>query len=345
MDFYEQLLNDYENVPAISLHADDSFDFKEPEESLKTKIPVKTLKKRPANEELSKPSKKTITLPMLPAATTTAKLPATTTTKKTTTKPKPPTTNITSISKKSNIKPKLPTTTMTPAASISRPTSTTTKKSTTKPKLTPTATTVKPPATKTSTIKKKIITLPKLPAAITTANPATTSTTSKPPPATPLDSHPILAATLNRPLWFPEFQEEMKKITTAMNNNSRENQLLTESINSHNLSMGLVANKLQVLCGNIATLNTTIKEQSTNQTDILTKIGEISDTLSKTVSELKPTETYNRGQSPDRGFRRQLLSGLSHQQRGRSPTRRTEHSQRSHARTPHGTSLLPRVRK
>ena len=290
----------------------------------------------------------------LPAAITTAKLPATTTTKKTTTKPKlpattntvkPPTTNITSISKKSNIKPKLPTTTMTPAASISRPTSTTTKKSTTKPKLTPTATTVKPPATKTSTITKKIITLPKLPAAITTANPATTSTTSKPPPATPSDSHPTLAATLNRPLWFPEFQEEMKKITTAMNNNSRENQLLTESINSHNLSMGLVANKLQVLCGNIATLNTTIKEQSTNQTDILTKIGEISDTLSKTVSQLKPTETYNRGQSPDRGFRRQLLSGLSHQQRGRSPTRRTEHSQRSHARTPHGTSLLPRVRK
>ena len=300
MDFYEQLLNDYENVPAISLHADDSFDFKEPGESVKTKIPVKTLKKRPANEELSKPSKKTITLPMLPAATTTAKLPAaittaklpaTTTTKKTTTKPKlpattntvkPPTTNITSISKKSNIKPKLPTTTMTPAASISRPTSTATKKSTTKPKLTP------------------------------TANPVGFSTTSKPPPATRSDSHPIITSTLNRPLWFPEFQEEMKKITTAMNNNSRENQLIADSINNHNLSMGLVANKLQVLCGNIATLNTTIKEQSTNQTDMLTKIGEISDTLSKTVSELKPTETYNRGQSPDRGFRRQLLSGLSH---------------------------------
>ena len=94
MDFYEQLLNDYENVPAISLHADDSFDFKEPEESVKTKIPVKTLKKRPANEELSKPSKKTITLPMLPAATTTAKLPAITNTVR------PPRTNITSISKK-----------------------------------------------------------------------------------------------------------------------------------------------------------------------------------------------------------------------------------------------------
>ena len=89
MDFYEQLLNDYENVPAISLHADDIFDFKEPEELMKTKIPVKTLKKRPAKEELSKPSKRTITLPMLPAATTTAKLPATTNTVK------PPTTNIT----------------------------------------------------------------------------------------------------------------------------------------------------------------------------------------------------------------------------------------------------------
>ena len=60
----------------------DFYDFKEPEESVKTKIPVKTLKKRPANEELSKPSKKTITLPMLPAATTTAKLPVATTTAK-----------------------------------------------------------------------------------------------------------------------------------------------------------------------------------------------------------------------------------------------------------------------
>ena len=137
----------------------------------------------------------------------------------------------------------------------------------------------------------------------------------------------------------------MKKIITALNNNSRENQLLTESINSHNLSMGLVANKLQVLCGNITTLNQTIKAKSTDRTDILTKVGEISATISKTVNELKPTETYNRGQSPDRGFRRQLLSGLSHQQRGRSPTRRTQYSQRSHARTPHGTSLLPRVRK
>ena len=50
MDFYEQLLNEYENVPVISLHADDSFDFKEPEESKETTIPVKTLKKRPTNE-------------------------------------------------------------------------------------------------------------------------------------------------------------------------------------------------------------------------------------------------------------------------------------------------------
>ena len=109
-------------------------------------------------------------------------------------------------------------------------------------------------------------------------------------------------------------------MTTALNNNSRENQLIADSINNHNLSIGLVANQLHILCGNITTLNQTIKEQSTNQTDILTKIGEIS--------------------SPDRGFRQQLLSGLSHQQRGRSPTRRTQHSQRSHARTPQLTLYL-----